>query len=92
MMPESTTLNSSPENNTFGLEPGGYCPHCSQPSLGSYVFHGGHCPKVKAVEYHPNGSVKRVEFHGEQCEPNGIIPFTLDAGIFNLVGLADAEA
>ncbi len=52
-----------------GVEPDGYCGHCSQPALGSYVFHGGHCPKVKAIEYHPNGTVKRVEFHGEQYEP-----------------------
>ena len=24
--------------------------------------HNGACPKVKAIEYHPNGTVKRVEF------------------------------
>lgn len=38
----------------------GACPHCS----GAYnaVYHGGPCPRVKAIEYHPNGAVKRVEF------------------------------
>lgn len=24
--------------------------------------HAGVCPRVKAIEYHPNGEVKRVEF------------------------------
>jgi hypothetical protein len=26
-------------------------------------FHDGPCPRVKSVEYHENGTVKRVEFH-----------------------------
>lgn len=34
------------------------CPYCSQPE------HGGKCPLVSAFEYHPNGTLKRVEFHG----------------------------
>lgn len=25
-------------------------------------YHGTRCPEVKAIEYHPDGSVKRVEF------------------------------
>jgi hypothetical protein len=29
------------------------------------VWHTGKCPKVKAIEYHPNGGVKRIEFHEE---------------------------
>ena len=32
------------------------CPHCG-------MFHATTCPRVKAVEYHPDGSVRRVEFH-----------------------------
>ncbi|HEU4635426.1 MAG TPA: hypothetical protein VFS41_04565 [Edaphobacter sp.] len=27
------------------------------------MIHNGTCPKVSAIEYHPNGAVKRVEFH-----------------------------
>ena len=42
-----------------------YCPWCSQPHLGSYVYHGAACPKVKAIEYYPNGMIKRTEFFGE---------------------------
>lgn len=32
------------------------CPYCGLP-------HAGTCPRVKAIEYHPDGSLKRVEFH-----------------------------
>lgn len=27
------------------------------------AFHAGVCSRVKAIEYHENGMVKRVEFH-----------------------------
>lgn len=33
------------------------CQHC-----GSVVAHQGKCPLVKAIEYFPNGMVKRVEY------------------------------
>jgi hypothetical protein len=39
----------------------GACPWCS----GWYqqVYHGGGpCPRVKAIEYYPDGLVRRVEF------------------------------
>lgn len=39
----------------------GGCPYCSGPN--QQVFHGGACPRVKAIEYHPSGGIKRVEFH-----------------------------
>lgn len=32
------------------------CAYCGQP------VHPAVCPTVKAIEYHPDGSVKRVEF------------------------------
>jgi hypothetical protein len=35
-------------------------PKCSY--CGSPTPHPGVCPTVKAMEYHPDGSVKRVEF------------------------------
>lgn len=31
------------------------CRHCNQ-------YHTGRCPQVKAIEYYPDGKVKRVEF------------------------------
>ena len=45
----------------------GACPHCSGPH--SAVFHGGPCPRIKAVEYYPDGSIKRVEYHGKDEQP-----------------------
>lgn len=32
------------------------CPHCN-------YGHAGTCPRIKAIEYHPDGTVKRIEFH-----------------------------
>jgi hypothetical protein len=32
------------------------CGFCGQ-------YHIGECPKVKAREYYPNGTLKRIEFH-----------------------------
>ena len=36
------------------------CEHCG-------YGHVGTCPKVKAIEYHPNGTVKRIEFHEQRA-------------------------
>lgn len=47
-------------SSTSTIDRAGSCPHCSGPN--SVVFHGGPCPRVKAIEYHPTGTVKRVEF------------------------------
>lgn len=37
----------------------GKCGHCGN-------YHEGQCPKVSAIEYFPNGMVKRVEFFGDE--------------------------
>lgn len=29
------------------------------------LHHGAQCPSVKAIEYYPDGKIKRVEFRGE---------------------------
>jgi len=31
------------------------CPHCG-------IGHVGTCPRIKAIEYHENGTVRRIEF------------------------------
>jgi len=36
------------------------CPYCSSESC--QVYHQGKCPKVKSIEYHEDGTVKRVDF------------------------------
>lgn len=33
-----------------------YCEHCG-------LYHAGRCSKIKAIEYYPNGTIKRVEYH-----------------------------
>lgn len=40
-------------------------PSCSAMPSCRYCgcWHNGTCPKVKAIEYHPDGSVRRVELH-----------------------------
>ena len=38
-----------------------YCGWCSNPP-NHLVYHFGPCPRVRALEYHPNGQLKRVEF------------------------------
>lgn len=37
------------------------CPHCG-------VGHVGTCPRIKAIEYYENGTVRRIEFH-ESSQP-----------------------
>ena len=53
------------------------CGWCSSET--SKVYHTGYCPQVKAIEYYPDGSVKRVEFHSHQStitmDPR--VPFTI---------------
>jgi hypothetical protein len=36
------------------------CQYCSGNS--SLVWHPGVCPKIKGIEYWPNGTIKKVEF------------------------------
>jgi hypothetical protein len=38
------------------------CQHCG-------LHHQGVCPRVKAIEYYPDGTVKRVEFKGASDYP-----------------------
>jgi len=37
----------------------GICGHCG-------YGHSGTCPRIKAIEYYANGTVKRVEYHEPQ--------------------------
>lgn len=41
------------------------CQHCGN-------WHSGICPKVKAIEYYNDGTIKRVEYFGN--EPVCLIP------------------
>lgn len=44
----------------------GKCKFC-----GAIGAHPGVCPTVKAIEYHPDGSIKRVEF---KCVGDWVMP------------------
>jgi hypothetical protein len=37
--------------------------------------HGGRCPFVKAIEYHRDGKIKRVEFIGSEPSPLPYVPW-----------------
>lgn len=50
---------SSADNATPAM-----CPHCG-------FGHTGSCPRIKAIEYHQNGTVKRVEYHEVKPMPVG---------------------
>jgi hypothetical protein len=47
--------------STLLTSPGG-CPWCSS-TLNIVLHGGGPCPRVKSIEYHPDGTIKRVEFN-----------------------------
>jgi len=32
------------------------CPYCG-------IYHVGMCPRIKEIEYHPLGQIKRIVFH-----------------------------
>lgn len=43
------------------------CPHCG-------MIHQATCPRIKAIEYNQDGTVKRVEFHAPQPVAGLTIP------------------
>ena len=53
-----TSQNWSPPSGTASGD-GGMCQHCG-------MGHTGACPRVKTIEYHQNGTVKRVEYFEPQ--------------------------
>lgn len=59
-MIHETTANP-PALTTGALKPCRWC--------GPNVLHYGLCPRVKSIEYHPTGYVKRVEFWGTAYPP-----------------------
>jgi len=43
------------------------CPYCG-------MIHKWKCPLVRAIEYHPNGTIKRVEFNTLAGLPEREVP------------------
>ena len=55
------------------------CPYCSNDW--HLVYHyGGLCPRIAAIEYHLNGTVKRVEFYDSSGRIAGLHPGMMVAG------------
>lgn len=44
-------------SDSASAAPAGTCEWCGA------IHAGRKCPMVRAIEYHPDGSIKRVEFH-----------------------------
>lgn len=38
-----------------------YCGHCG-------AWHQGQCPRIKSIEYWPDGTIKKVEYHDLQAK------------------------
>jgi len=38
------------------------CQHCG-------AIHETTCPRIRSIEYHETGAIKRIEFHGPQSLP-----------------------
>lgn len=52
----------------------GSCPHCG-------MMHKTTCPRIKAIEYGPDGRVRRIEFHEQRTvQPVGTL-FEAFAGL-----------
>ena len=51
------------DSSTINLSDSRACPHCS--SQYQLVYHGDTCPRVKSIEYYPNGTIKKLEFNDQ---------------------------
>ena len=52
----STWTGDYPINPGVGTSDGTPCSHCG-------YFHMGPCPRIKSIEYFPNGTIKRIDYH-----------------------------
>lgn len=57
--------------NTGTGQPTPVCPYCG-------MGHSSICPRVRAIEYHPDGSTKRVEFYNPQPDQDRILVRGID--------------
>lgn len=53
---------------TTELQP---CYHCG-------MHHPGVCPRIKRIDYYPDGSIKSVEYHEERPAPAVVSPLPSD--------------
>jgi hypothetical protein len=55
-------------NNTSSIAKPMNCPHCGR------IHEGQRCPAVKAIEYYPDGKIKRVEYHMQDLGGRYMMP------------------
>lgn len=48
------------------------------------MTHTATCPKIRAIEYYPDGTIKRVEFHNPV--PNVLSTFPLNPNVSTTTG------
>ena len=71
---------------TAGVTTGGYavtCPHCGG-------THKETCHRIRAIEYHENGTIKRVEFHAPEPVA-GIVTPLVSVGRLPAGALSDSD-
>lgn len=49
----------------------GTCSHCG-------MLHQGICPRVRAVEYYPDGTIKAVHYHDWSAKPSEPLKHPVD--------------
>jgi hypothetical protein len=48
------------------------CMHCDN-------YHSGVCSKIKSIEYYPDGTIKKVEYHQDLwCQPSVSLKHEVD--------------
>ena len=60
---EHETTDLFPGSYGTGFNKFNYCDHCG-------CYHQGICSRIKAIEYYPNGMIKRVEYHSSSYSVN----------------------
>lgn len=58
------------------------CPHCG-------LIHNTTCPRVSAIEYHTDGTLKRIEFHSPQ--PLNLYQMLVGKHIATTAGASNAD-
>jgi hypothetical protein len=60
-------MNTLSHTTGIGVNLPHYCHHCD-------CYHTGTCSKIKAIEYYPDGTVKRVEYYDPPMLPTRLAP------------------
>lgn len=74
MTETGTEYRYEPPAATYSYAPG-WCRWCSKPETGQVTYHGGACPRVKAIDYYEDGQIRYVELNpGEPIDAASTTP------------------